>query len=1127
MRNSGAPILLCLCLGLTAFGAEPSADLRALAKPLVADESRYGCGPLRKPGQTFHVSARGDDKADGRSWKTAWRTVRRGVSALRAGDTLLVDEGEYVEQEIQVNVFGRQAPKGATPRKQNGEPGRPIRIMAAPGRRVILTGARLIDAFTKTPGRRFTWEAPLRARTLFSLWESDTQIMLQPAGAVDRVDDLPATYWHDKEAKKIYVRFSDSRGPEVHGIRVRGPRVGLRIHGAYVLVRGIVFRNYGSAVMVRPNKDVKGVRSDGHHVTVERCGFFANDMAGVHFCVGPTRCLVRDNYGRQNGRRGTILFQNAETRDNLFIRNRADSSKPTIREHGQSLHYGINNYGGAGARNHVLDNVLNDTRGFRWKPYCKASVFQGNVVTGSFYCTGTKRAIKNVADRVVLRNNVMLGPIYWYRELPTDGAGADLARTDKALVSNFGGYRKPGKVKAARFADPAYLDYRLQADSPLRGSGVAGRDRGLTPRGKGRVLFVSPKGDDAASGLSERQAFRTLKRAAKALRPGDTLYLAPGAYTEPLALTASGTAGSPVVIRAHGRKRVRVPSMDITGNHVRVEGLAVAKATGDGVTVSGRNVTLKRCRVSGCKGAGVAATGAGLSLLHCTLARNDVGLRLGAGATEAEMRDSVIASGRTAALRGNAGGLRASDNVYFGAGLDKARIDKEPRSIVADPLFTNAEKGDYRLRWDSPAARLGLYATAAGAAPALAREPRIDDVDIVNVTRDSAVVVWRTPLDDTNGWVSCCPKGVRRYRSEQSPAQGTRHSVGLVNLKPKTTYSIRLRAAGRRGGSATWRGEFMTTDGPAPPRVFHLSPQGDDAKDGLSPGSAWRSIRRANEMVGPGDTVLIAPGVYHDAIAPRRGGEPDRRIVFERSGEGAAVIDAGGFVAPLVNLRRKSHITIDGLSFDNLPHYGGTGGVFRIGGNKDIEILNCRAGVAKPVSWRSGNFVSGGPCDGLRIEGNVSWGTSYHIWLGSCSNVAIRNNTFVESTMIAVILQGRGKGFTIENNLWYRPCIPGKSNQCLMLRAAQLQDIRSDYNLFFSPCTNHKVAVRLNARYEPTAKGDTLAEWKKTSGLDAHSLQADPRFADVKKGDFRLLPGSPALGAGRGGKNIGACGGVK
>jgi hypothetical protein len=238
-------------------------------------------------------------------------------------------------------------------------------------------------------------------------------------------------------------------------------------------------------------------------------------------------------------------------------------------------------------------------------------------------------------------------------------------------------------------------------------------------------------------------------------------------------------------------------------------------------------------------------------------------------------------------------------------------------------------------------------------------------------------------------------------------------------------------------------------------------------------------------------------------------------------------MDGGGVVAPLVHLIGKKCVTVDGLTFDGIPEVGAVGGAFQLQNCEKIEILNCRVGHQQPTSWRSGRFVAAGGCKGLRIEGNVSWGTDYHLWLSSCSDTLLKNNTFVNATQTALVLDGRGEGFTILNNLWYRPCIPDKSNMALLFRIAEFKGVVSDYNLFFSPHKNHKVGVVENARREVTAPGDHLAQWQQTSGYDKHSVQADPMFADVEKGDFRLRPGSPAIGKAQGGGNIGACGVAK
>ncbi|MBM4049907.1 MAG: hypothetical protein FJ279_32830, partial [Planctomycetes bacterium] len=152
MRHPRIVWAFCVSLALAASAQEKvmfetnpnSAELQTLAKPLEVDESKYGCGPVRQPGRTYHVALKGDDKADGLSWQTAWRTVRHGVSRLAAGDTLVIGEGEYVETDLKVAC--------------GGQPGRPITLMAAPRQRVVVTGG-LKPPLSKTSGLQFTYDA--------------------------------------------------------------------------------------------------------------------------------------------------------------------------------------------------------------------------------------------------------------------------------------------------------------------------------------------------------------------------------------------------------------------------------------------------------------------------------------------------------------------------------------------------------------------------------------------------------------------------------------------------------------------------------------------------------------------------------------------------------------------------------------------------------------------------------------------------------------------------------------------------------------------------------------------------------------------------------------------------------
>ncbi|MBC8443344.1 hypothetical protein H8D79_01315, partial [PVC group bacterium] len=347
--------------------------------------------------------------------------------------------------------------------------------------------------------------------------------------------------------------------------------------------------------------------------------------------------------------------------------------------------------------------------------------------------------------------------------------------------------------------------------------------------------------------------------------------------------------------------------------------------------------------------------------------------------------------------------------------------------------------------------------------------------------------------------------------------------VGVTGLEPETRYVFKIEAKSRRGGVAQSAVEaFRTSAEPHTATTYYVAPNGRDDADGLGPQTAWRTIRRASFAVAPGDTVLIAPGVYHHAIAPLCGGSKGRRITFRRHGDGDVVIDAAGVVAPLVMLDHKHYVTVQDIIFDNLPPEGHPG-VVRGNYSKGLELLRCRIGLKR----RHGGFGNGlnlYRCDDARIEGNVIWGTRYHVVPNQCSNALIKNNTFTWGQVFSVHFLGKHDGCRFVNNIFYYPTSVPNAALAISYPTKDLK-LTSDYNLFGPMVNRTQVAyVYAGSLSNLPASGPKLEDWQESSGQDAHSIQADPKFVNPRAGDFRLLPDSPAIGAGEGGVNIGACG---
>jgi len=181
--------------------------------------------------------------------------------------------------------------------------------------------------------------------------------------------------------------------------------------------------------------------------------------------------------------------------------------------------------------------------------------------------------------------------------------------------------------------------------------------------------------------------------------------------------------------------------------------------------------------------------------------------------------------------------------------------------------------------------------------------------------------------------------------------------------------------------------------------TYHVSNNGDDARDGLTAASAWRSIAKVNgTQFSPGDEVRFEKGgVWFEALKPSSSGEAGKPITFTNYGDGNAPVfdgsdevtlasapsfDAGGevhavlvdgaFLRPnldwklngatvgltkplaegakvrvirrenLVNLQSIRHIVLRGLAVNaSAKMHGGYG--FRIEMSEDILLEDCTA----------------------------------------------------------------------------------------------------------------------------------------------------------------------------------------
>ena len=317
-----------------------------------------------------------------------------------------------------------------------------------------------------------------------------------------------------------------------------------------------------------------------------------------------------------------------------------------------------------------------------------------------------------------------------------------------------------------------------------------------------------------------------------------------------------------------------------------------------------------------------------------------------------------------------------------------------------------------------------------------------------------------------------------------------------------------------------------------------------------------KSINSVTEKLKEGDVVLVESGKYEDKVllkVPRvtyrsleKYGAQVAQFFFMETGH---YIEIDGFDFVWGNIEMAGSPNHNNLFHNNRIHHGGSCGIdfgqgcentimedneiFNVGhgihtsgGTKNLIarrniIHDCRAHGLGMVGGIGEKYLdniiyncgktgihpgSGGPSNG-EIRGNLVYNCGIHAIAVSGADFLVKNNTCISRKGVEYqTYYISGSGHIVKNNIGYRS--DGISYVLLIPTSAI-----SDYNCWFDP-NNAKCISRW---YSPM----TLAEYQ-AYGQGLHSIFKDPKFIDILKTDFRLLPDSPCIKAGENGLDIGA-----
>ncbi|MFA7159347.1 MAG: hypothetical protein WC299_08590 [Kiritimatiellia bacterium] len=985
----------------------------------------------------YFVGQQGDDANTGLSREKSFLTIQKGVEALRPGDTLTIAPGEY---------------PGNVHRDGLGTNTAVTTIRAEIPGTVILRGDIPVDGFRKTDGSRFTYVAQLACTgKVVAVNELDTLKVFDKMPNAAELDFIPGVFFHDQAAGKLYISTSDMQPVEKHrytaavigthglylknpqrvvveGLAVTGFNAGNEFHYSWGTLGGVwgIFIFNGKSCVIRDCRAWlngwgiglnSGAVCSGDNV-IERCVAWANrskfwsgDMGGLTgFAV--RRDVVRDSTSFMNGMYGINIYGTG-TDGGTYGDWQVPGNEPEN-------------------KSRLVNNLAwgNPSSDFKIK-------------TGVAYFHTVERGI-GLGAWSVRSNNISDSIVGRGHGVPSDSI---------LLPDNLD--------PASEFADPLNHDYRLQATSRFRGAAPDGKDQGPCEF-DGNVFFVWPGGRDSADGLSVSNAWRSLARAASGLKPGDTLYIAPGNYAAWQDFSLKGEAGKPIRIRGRGRDLAVIPGRWLAEEcaHVEFERLCFRE---DAKIKKAENVVFNNCQFQSPATGLQVERAAGLRVTHCVFTGfQESGLMIGAPPDQKSMSDKLRYilkhETTTATLSGSSGvylGGNLIDNAK-GAGLwldgrgavlysdyniyrnpsgawkigpgfvpaDEVRQSHEKHSRSLQPEFAS-ESGIWGLKNPElfaaagPCGRpAGMYRNEKSAGPVLA----LADRPLVHsLSATTADIEWMTTLPATCElvWGEKSSGGVTNLFDVNYFG-----SYSLTGLKPGQTYHFKIkslrvpRAMEEKLGASKVElaGEILelTTRKENPgPLTYYVATNGNDSGSGLSRQNAWKTIRHAAGKVRPGDTVLVAGGTYRERVRIRVTGETNAPITFKCAPGEKVVMDGGqkGLEQCFVAAGKK-HLHFDGFYFRDFNMDSPEGvdsmsaGEFNLYRCEDVAVTRC---FSDGRSGYTAVTLSAFYVKDLLVKNCVSinkMGGSMYFW--RCPDLRVENTVFA-SPMIASFIHRNEK----------------------------------------------------------------------------------------------------------------------
>ena len=273
--------------------------------------------------------------------------------------------------------------------------------------------------------------------------------------------------------------------------------------------------------------------------------------------------------------------------------------------------------------------------------------------------------------------------------------------------------------------------------------------------------------------------------------------------------------------------------------------------------------------------------------------------------------------------------------------------------------------------------------------------------------------------------------------------------------------------------------------------------------------------------------------MYPERVHIRRGGTRDRPIVIRAEKQWQAVLDSNRNAPVMIDIDHAPHVEIHDFEIRWYAHVG-----IQIEESPNITVTGCRIWNSHwHGAWPTGYALRVVRSPGFVGRGNVLFRQEHAFWFYNSPNATLTHNTCVANLYSAAAFL-----YSCENSICRSNSFTFQGNDVIVIeenlgKKSRLQTFDCDHNNYgtalreqppgtqFDSITPRKregflygwtKAIVNYSEYNGERKRMvSMDEWRQFSGLDRHTIFADPLYRDVAARDFRLDPQSPNRASGQ------------